>query len=275
MKQQLLDLTAGNLRSLTDAQREVKKYKGTQVFSKTVLSTVSQAATQWFDQVTPELRKAGFPTPLLEENSRRFEHLLKQSKINPQKAGLLKNISEAIERYRSEIAHNIEINAFTTASGLSIAPYIEGLDSVEAEYLEEAQRCLTAEALRGCIVLGWCAVIARIHAKIGELGYDKFSAATVSMFERATGRYRFFKKKYDVTSISELQRVFDTDLLLILEFMELIDGNQHERLRYCFEFRNNSAHPGLAPIKPANLYSFYSDISEFVLKNPKFALNAG
>ena len=38
---------------------------------------------------------------------------------------------------------------------------------------------------------------------------------------------------------------------------------------------NNSAHPGLAPIKGANLYSFYSDISEIVLKNDKFALAGG
>jgi hypothetical protein len=94
------------------------------------------------------------------------------------------------------------------------------------------------------------------------------------MTAKTTGRFKFFKKKYDVESMSELQRIFDTDLLWVLEFLELIDGNQHERLRYCFEFRNNSAHPGLAPIKGANLYSFYSDISEIVLKNEKFALNS-
>lgn len=129
-------------------------------------------------------------------------------------------------------------------------------------------------ALRGCIVLGWCATIARIQAKLAEIGYDKFSTATASMTAKTTGRYKFYKKKYEVESLSELQRIFDTDLLWVLEFLELIDGNQHERLRYCFEFRNNSAHPGLAPIKGPNLYSFYSDISEIILMNPKFALAA-
>jgi hypothetical protein len=77
-----------------------------------------------------------------------------------------------------------------------------------------------------------------------------------------------------VESRSDLQRIFDTEILWVLEYLELIDGNQHQRLRHCFEFRNNSAHPGLAPIKPANLYSFYSDISEIVLSNEKFALDA-
>jgi hypothetical protein len=133
---------------------------------------------------------------------------------------------------------------------------------------------LDVNALRGCIVLGWCATIARIQAKIAEIGYDKFSSATASMTAKTTGRFKFYKKKHDVESLSELRRIFDTGLLWVLEFMGMIDGNQHERLRYCFEFRNNSAHPGLAPIKGANLYSFYSDISEIVLKNEKFALDS-
>jgi hypothetical protein len=37
-------------------------------------------------------------------------------------------------------------------------------------------------------------------------------------------------------------------------------------LTHCFELRNHSAYPGLAPIKGPNLYSFYSDISEIILK---------
>lgn len=187
------------------------------------------------------------------------------------KAALTALIAEALVVY-SELIHNIEISSFSSSSALSIAPYVEGLATDEGEYLAEAQRCLDVNALRGCIVLGWCATIARVQAKLAEIGYDKFSQATASMTAKTTGRFKFYKKKYDVESLSELQRIFDTDLLWVLEFLELIDGNQHERLRYCFEFRNNSAHPGLAPIKGANLYSFYSDISEIILKNPKFAL---
>jgi hypothetical protein len=57
--------------------------------------------------------------------------------------------------------------------------------------------------------------------------------------------------------------------------LELIDGNQHQRLRFCFELRNNSAHPGQAPIEPENVYSFYSDITKIVLNNPKFAIDEG
>jgi hypothetical protein len=53
--------------------------------------------------------------------------------------------------------------------------------------------------------------------------------------------------------------------------MQVIDANQHARLRSCFELRNHSAHPGEAPVTDYNLLSFFSDIIEIVLKNPKFA----
>ena len=189
------------------------------------------------------------------------------------KARLLAVIGEAVALY-SELIHSIETSSFAAQGTLSIAPYIGGLGIDEGEYLDEAQRCLTVNGLRACVVLGWCATIARIHKKIEELGYDRFNQATVEMAGKATGRFKFFTKKLSIQSRSELQTVFDTDLLWVLEYLGLIDNNQHQRLRHCFEFRNNSAHPGLAPIKGENLYSFYSDISEIVLKNEKFAVRA-
>jgi len=65
--------------------------------------------------------------------------------------------------------------------------------------------------------------------------------------------------------------VFDRDLLWILEGMGLIDSNQHTRLLSCFDLRNHSAHPGEAPVTAYNLLSFFSDVIEIVLRNPKFA----
>jgi hypothetical protein len=173
---------------------------------------------------------------------------------------------------KKDLIHQIEIASFSKTAGLSIAPYIEGLPTDEGEYLDEAQRCLSVNALRGCIVLGWCATIARIHAKIADLGYETFNKASEEMAAKTIGRYKPFNKKFAIDSLSELQRVFDTDIIWVLEYLNLIDGNQHQRLRHCFEFRNNSAHPGLAPITGENLYSFFSDITKIVLKNPNFEL---
>jgi hypothetical protein len=90
-------------------------------------------------------------------DSERFEALLAITRGEPTKAVYLKAVGEIVTTYKTDILHQIEIGSFTTVSGLSIAPYIEGLPVDEGDYLDEAQRCLSVEALRGCIVLGWCA----------------------------------------------------------------------------------------------------------------------
>ncbi len=233
---------------------------------------MKKAAVGWFDSVKPALVDAGFSPGTISHYSSKFELMLKQSRSKPSKTYVYNNLTEITQNYSNDIIHQIEIGSFTPSDPLSITPFIDGLESVEREYLAEAQRCLAAGALRGCVVMGWCAAIARMHAKIEEIGFDKFTKASKQIKAKTTGRYKFIKKEFEIDSLSELQTVFDTDLLWVLEFLELIDSNQHQRLRSCFEMRNHAGHPGQAPTEPANVYSFYSDISKIVLKNEKFML---
>ena len=269
MKDKLLEITRAHEKAITDLRKRVGRYTGARVQADSLLGDVRAVAAVWFDSVRPALEASGVGK--ITQGTDLFDKLLSQGKHKPRKPPLLANIADCLAFYR-DLIHAIETSSFAAQPALSIAPYIEGLSTDEGEYLAEAQRCLDANALRGCVVLGWCATISRIHRKIEEIGFDKFSQATAEMNAKTTGRFKPFRKQFTIESRSELQTVFDTDLLWVLEYLEFIDNNQHQRLRHCFEFRNNSSHPGLAPIKGANLYSFYSDISEFVLKNPKFAL---
>ena len=230
-------------------------------------------ARRWFDEIVPLLQKTAASPELIDAGSGKFSALLQIAKTSPAKKTYLDLLGPIIDFYKKSLIHQIEIAPEQTSGVLSVAPYLEGLTQDEGEYLAEAQRCWSVEGIRACIILGWCATVARMHAKIGALGFDTFNKATADMAAKQFGRFKPFNKKFVVESASELRRtVFDTDLLWVLEFIQLIDSNQHERLRHCFELRNNSAHPGQAPITGENLYSFYSDITKIVLRNPKFAL---
>jgi hypothetical protein len=77
-----------------------------------------------------------------------------------------------------------------------------------------------------------------IRAEALRLGQSWFSEVR----SQTQGRFKKSNKAQSVTSISELQLVLDTDILWILEGMQVIDANQHARLRSCFELRNHSAH---------------------------------
>jgi hypothetical protein len=90
---------------------------------------------------------------------------------------------------------------------------------------------------------------------------------------KTKGRYKRFPKSFDIGSLAELQTVFDTDILWIIEYWGLIDTNEHDRLEICFTMRNNAAHPGEAPITEPNLLSFYSDLKTMVFDNFDFTLS--
>lgn len=272
MKNELLALARAQVADLAAVHRAVRAAPTSRIRQRALLDAGANAARRWFDVVRPALEKAHFWAEGITAFSTRFEALLIMTRGQPMKTAYLKALADISGLYVPDIVHQIEIGSFTSAAGLSIAPYIEGLPIDEGDYLDEAQRCLAAQALRACIVLGWWATVARIHSKIEQIGFDKFSKATEEMKAKTTGRFKPFTKTYTVELISELQRIFDTDLLFILEYLQLIDSNQHARLRHCFDMRNHSAHPGLAPITGENLYSFFSDVTQIVLKNPKFEI---
>jgi hypothetical protein len=271
MKEDLLGVIRDHARLVTDYQKRVGRYSGAQVQNGALLAEAQRVATVWFDNVKKPLETAKVRPELVSGATETFDKILRYSKTRPRRTSLLSELAAATSVYK-ELIHVVETSSFEPTQALSIAPFIEGLEGDETAYLDEAQRCLTVEGFRACVVLGWCATVSRMHRKIEEIGFDRFSDATKEMSAKTAGRFKPFKKQFSVSSRSELQTIFDTDLLWILEYLELIDNNQHGRLRHCFELRNNSAHPGLAPIKGPNLYHFYSDISEIILKNPKFAI---
>jgi hypothetical protein len=129
---------------------------------------------------------------------------------------------------------------------------------------------LTPMFYRASVVLGWCAAIDRIHRAIEKAGFPKFNITSATMASQTAGRFKKFNAVQNVSSLSEIREVFDTVILWIMEGMELIDSNQHTRLRSCFDMRCQCAHPGDAPVTHYNLLSYFSDLNEIIFKNDKF-----
>lgn len=155
---------------------------------------------------------------------------------------------------------------------VDFSEYFDKLSLDENEYLKEAIDCCSAGFLKAAIVLGWCATIDKIHKKIEAIGFEKFNATSIKMKNQTEGRFKKFNKSQNVSSLSDLRTVFDSELLWIIEGMELIDINQHTRLSSCFDMRCHSGHPGEAPITKFNTVSFFSDIFEIVIVNEKFKI---
>ena len=272
MKDNLLSITRKQVEDLAALQRVIKAVPTRRVGRRQPLDAGADTARHWFDVVRPALEKAQFSKESMEAFSRRFDDLLRASTGKPVKVAYLQAVAGILGHTVSKSSIRLKSVHSLRRQGLASRPTLKACPLPKATTSMKRRDAFHVVALRACVVLGWCATVARIHDKIEEIGFAKFNKATEEMAAKTTGRFKPYNKKFLVKSLSELQRVFDTELLWVLEYLELIDSNQHQRLRHCFDMRNHSAHPGLAPISGENLYSFFSDITKFVLKNPKFEL---
>lgn len=253
------------------------KTKGGQVNPKKLRSKIESLSKAWFVNFKKALVDSyGFEesSDVVQKRDKAFTHLLHLSSSHGnKKSQYLKDINNTTSKFQVEIISPLQTKGTQTVTPISGA--FDDLlkkvtNSEQSEYLSEAIACARAGYLKASVVLGWCACIDHIHKKIDNMGYPTFNITSARLASQQKGRFKNFNKTYNITSINELREVFDKDILTVLEGISIIDFNQGTRLKSCLEMRNHSGHPGEAPITLYNVMSFFSDIFEIVLLNPKF-----
>jgi hypothetical protein len=212
---------------------------------------------------------------VIQETSSCMKRLQVLARPNNRKASYLEVLDLILLRFKDKFILPIQQTGTAVESVFDLQRLVDGLTNAdESDYLKEAIECANATHKRAAIVLGWCAAIDRIQKCVIGVGLNKFSTVSTQLKNQTTGRFKWFNKEFKVTTLNELQQVFDTDLITVCEGMGLLDSNQADRLiRVDFQYRNHSAHPGEAPIEDAHLVAFFVDVTGIVLNNPRFALN--
>jgi hypothetical protein len=265
------------LNSIENALRrlriEIQKLKTDNIYKKTVKDLAQQIGTKWFEELDSSLPSLGVADELRKKYNDLFTSLLSLSLKTSVAQTYLKTIDAILQYFKEELFVTIMKSAGQVVSVTQLVKILENATDEEKDYLDEAVGCANRGFLKASIVLGWCAAVHRMHKTVEKLGFDEFNKKAEDVYNIDKGRFKRFKKKLVANSISDLRAtVFDNDLLWVLEYWQLVDANQHERLSICFTMRNNSAHPGEAPITEENLASFCSDLKTIVFDNPKFKL---
>lgn len=258
----------------------INKQETVQLTNKKVKDDVNKLAAEWFSKYSKKLLDLQVENTIIDKYNKAFRELLKLSTSNSRRSSYIKNMELIRRDFNTEVIIFLQTNNYGNdileSKGLSqeVLGLLESItDKEENDYLREALGCWENKFYKAAVVLMWCATIDRIHRVIEQIGFDKFNQASEYMKNQTTGRFKRFNKNQNVHSISELRMVFDSDILAILEEMEMIDVNQRTRLASCFEMRCHSGHPGEAPITKYNVLSCFSDVVEIVFTNPKFLLN--
>ncbi len=259
---------------LKNLRRDISKENTLQIAKIDLRRRTESCATQWFSTISPALSRQNLiSADFMENYSNLFATLLKLSRPNNLRSRYLDVLKEVSKKFHNDLILPIQTKPKLAKEISPLAKMLEGITS-EAEniYLKEATDCASHGFLRAAAVLGWSAAIDRIHRAIEKSGFAKFNTVSQQMTATTSGRFKRFNSPQSIASLSELREVFDSNILWILEGMQLIDSNQHTRLRSCFELRCHSGHPGDAPVTEYNLLSFFSDINEIVFRNAAFSI---
>jgi hypothetical protein len=228
-----------------------------------------QLASTWFMEICPGLGNA-VGEDVLGRYSAHFKKLLELAGGNSRRTTYLRELDGLVASFRKDLVLPTQTTMQQSGVLQLLGDILGDLPVEESAYLSEAIACAQSGYLRASVVMGWCAAINRIHETIARLGFPRFNVASARIASESHGRFKRFNAPQNVSSVSDLRGVFDTQILWILEGMGLIDLNQHTRLRSCFDLRTQSAHPGDAPVTEYNLLSFFSDLNEIVFRNQAF-----
>ena len=268
----MLDLLEDILSRAKALRKDLRGHAPRLVARKSLRDEAKSMGVLWHQEVLPKITSHVEPE-VLKPYSEAFTRLIKLSGPGNQAKSYLEALDTIIKPFSKVFLIPAQQGSFVSSASSDFDAFLVSItDGVEGEYFSEAIACAKHGYLRAAVVLGWSAAIDRIHRRIEEIGFQKFNNTSTQMAGQQAGRYKKFNQKQNVASLGDIREVFDNVILWIVEGMELIDTNQHTRLRSCFDMRCHSAHPGEAPITTYNLLSFFSDLDQIVFKNPKFKL---
>jgi hypothetical protein len=255
-----------------ELRSNVKNLETERVSQKALRDEAEALADVWVERLrSPLEHKLKLDAALIATTSEQMKRLHVLSRPSNRADSYLELLAELLKDFDDKFILPIQQTATEVQSVMDLEKLVPGLSEEESDYLREAIACANAGHKRAAVVMGWCAAVARMQAVIMTIGFDRFNKTSTALKAQTSGRFKHWKKEFSVTTLSELQAVFDTDLIVVLEGLELLDSNQADRLtRIDFQYRNHSAHPGEAPIDDPHLVAFFSDVTSIVLKNPKF-----
>jgi hypothetical protein len=272
MKEEILNKLKDFQNRLKSLKRLISVEKTKTVNKQNLRKEADSIATMWVEELrSPLEHKFKLDKDLISRTAENIKHLHIISRPSNLASSYFKIIDEVLKNFDNKFILPIKQTSFAVEKILDLSKIITTLPNPdESSYLKEAIDCAYARHYRASIVMGWCCAIDRIQRTLMSIGLSNFNAASTKIKNQTKGKFKHWNKEFNFTTLSELQTVFDSDLITILEGMELVDGNQSQRLDTCLQYRNHSAHPGEAPIDEPHIITFFTDINSIILQNPKF-----
>jgi hypothetical protein len=123
-------------------------------------------------------------------------------------------------------------------------------DKDTSDYVDEAIKCLSINALRASVVFLWAGAVKKIRDAVMAYALSAVNDAVV----------KFDPKARAIKSADDLVYLKESTLLLVSQDLGVFDKNERSVLEDCLDLRNKCGHPGKYKAGPKKVSSFIEDL---------------
>ena len=222
--------------------------KQAEVTQQDVKDDLAAIARDWL-RVSPVIRDAGCcKNDILDQFDTQMTELLSSATQRARASALKNKLKPFVDKVVDVVIVPV-IQVEGSPRQIAARQVHEALDGAltqdESIYVSEAARCVTVECYRAAIIMLWAAAIARIHETIMNQGFDQFNKAVDAVSSKTKHPFKRINSGARITSLPELQKSRDSDLLIVGMELFRYDFQSYQELERLLGQRNDCAHPGM------------------------------
>jgi hypothetical protein len=260
------------LEELISIRKDVNKLTTASVSGQALRKRVKDTHKHWLP--VAGVLEAGdiVDTAQLQEVSDAWKALVKLANSASPKRQYKPLLKTIITTTENELLHKFIKGSAIQTIGDTLRKIVQPIGDPELlKYLDESIRCAERDCVRASVVLAWCAVAHLVHKKLASLGIATLNAEFTKMKADKGLMFRTFTRDYVFSTELDVQEAADAHLILLCRFLAYLDDTQYKHLKGALDLRNGCGHPTGYQPDPVKLQAYYSDITQLVLLNPKFA----
>lgn len=248
---------------------KLAKLKGAEVTRGDIVNEVAGLAREWL-RLGQQLRSAGVvPNAVLDEIDTTMTSALNSTRQRARASSYRTRLKPVVEWFYERVV--VPVIRFEGSPAQVAARALQGvfdgsLSADEASYIEEAARAVGAQCHRAAIILLWAAGVARMHMAVQKVGFDTYNAAFATAAARKGSPYNRLQRGSAISSLPELQRGRDFDLLVVGMDLWNYDLQAFEELDRALGVRNSAAHPGMFRPSASEVQQFAQKLRQFIFE---------
>jgi hypothetical protein len=262
--------TSDNLEAFYDRVKAVNgslgRMKGAEVTKQAVLEDLRLLAKEWLRWSDPLRRTEHFEPQALDSFDDAWRAVLQSTNLRTRSSAYQKRLKPVIDRFVADVVIRLIKYEGSPAqvAARQLTSVFTGIVTLDENgYIDEAARCLTLRCHRASIIMLWAAAMARFHRAVESAGFAAYNAAVdQTVIKKANPFSRV--SKHSISSLPELQRVRDFDIIVVGMALWGYDLQTAEQLERLLGIRNSAAHPGMLQPGALDVQQFATSVGQYV-----------